>query len=181
MAIITLGSHLAKVRTPRAAVIPYLVIEGELFFLLGRDHQSGDITDLGGGVKKHESTLAAALREFNEESDGVLGQLCPNDVTCSVALLSNQMGVLFIPLSKKWYTKAPQLFANRKDPRKKSHSEIDQLIWFTEEDFQEIVRPGFQENPNENKMWKRLRGFYHQGYGPKLRIALQLSYQSNTL
>ncbi len=174
MAIITLGSHLAKVQTPRAAVVPYIVKEGELFFLLGQDRQSGDITDLGGGVKQYESTLAAALRELDEESDEILGSLKPNDFSCSVALLDNQMGVLFIPLSKRWYVDAPKLFNSKKGTcKKKSHTEIKQLIWFNEKDFQELIRPNSQ---NSSKMWKRLRGFYHRNFTDKLKNALQLTY-----
>ncbi len=171
---ITLGSHLAKVQTPRAAVVPYVIMEGEIFFLLGQDHQSGDITDLGGGVKKYESTLAAALREFEEESDEILGRLNPNDFVCSVALLNDQMGVLFIPLTEKWYTDAPKLFEDRKKfQRKKTHSEIDRLIWFNKEDFQRITKP---EASAKTKMWKRIRKFYHQGCGDKFHQALYLTY-----
>lgn len=178
MAIITLGSHLAKVQTPRAAVVPYVIKNGEIFFLLGQDHQSGDITDLGGGVKKYESTLAAALREFEEESDEILGRLHPNDFVCSVALLDGQMGALFIPLSEKWYTDAPKLFEDRKKhQRKKTHSEIDHLIWFNAEEFQKISKP---EASAKTKMWKRLRKFYHRGYGKKLHQALYLAYPAHS-
>ena len=113
MTIITLGSYLAKVQTSRAAVIPYIVKEGMLFLLLGQDSESGDITDLGGGVKQYESTLEAAFREFEEESDEILGSLRPNDFSCSVALLDNKMGVLFIPLSERWYIDAPKIFDSK--------------------------------------------------------------------
>jgi len=178
MAIVTLGSYLSQVKTPRAAVVPYIFKDGELYFLLGQDRQSGDITDLGGGVKKHESTLAAAIREFDEESDEILGHLKANDIICSVALLNKQMGVLFVPLHEKWYEDAPLLFEARKRfPRKKSHSEVNHLIWFSEAEFSEVVTP---KALSKKKMWKKLRSFYSQGFGAKLRDALCLAYPNHT-
>ncbi len=170
MTIITLGSYLAKVRTSRAAVIPYIVKEGILFLLLGQDSESGDITDLGGGVKQYESTLEAAFREFEEESDEILGSLRPNDFSCSIALLDNKMGVLFIPLSERWYIDAPKFFDSKKGLcKKKSHTEIDSLIWFCEEDFKELIQ-------SQGKMWNKLQKFYHRNYGDKLQTALRLAY-----
>lgn len=171
--MITLGLKLSKVAPPRAAIIPYVIIEEEIFFLLGIDSESGDITDLGGGVKKFESALIAAFREFNEESNEILGPLHPNDFWRCVALLDSQMGSLFIPLPSKWYNEAPIEFERRKgSPRKKSHSEISELVWFSEKDFQKMLsskKPG-------KKLWKRLRIFYNKGYSPNISKALHLAY-----
>ena len=59
---ITLGIYLSKIKTNRAAVLPYIIknnIHGEskIYFLVAIDKKSGDITDLGGGVKKNECSL----------------------------------------------------------------------------------------------------------------------------
>lgn len=176
MSFITIGRKLAELRTPRAAVIPYTRKKGKLYFLLGQDKKSGDITDLGGGVKKFESTLAAALRELSEESINILGNLNPNDIkiTRSIALLNKNMGTLFIPLSKDWIKKAPLLFdLKRIETTRKSHNEMQRLIWVPEEDFISIISGGFLEG--EKQLWKKIRRFYYNGYNNQLREALLAS------
>jgi len=184
--MITLASQLAKIYTPRASVIPYMVIDDQIFFLLGKDQKTGEITDLGGGVKKYESALAGALREFTEESNEILGKITSNDFSCAIALLErNKMGVIFIPLDKVWL-KAPQIFEEKKrHHRKKSHSEIESLIWIHEKDFQKLFDSSLLSIESSNstsykgpkrKMWNKLCKFYKKGYGSKLRKALYLSY-----
>ncbi len=73
-----LGVHLSRIKTERAAVVPYLIRCDEngceyLHFLFARDQITGEITDLGGGVKQHEFSLSAGIREMHEESDGIFG------------------------------------------------------------------------------------------------------------
>jgi len=175
MAIVTLAVNLAHISTPRAAIIPYVIIDGNIFFLLGRDHRSGDITDLGGGVKKYESTLTAAFREFNEESDEILGEYFrPNKHWRSVALLDDQMGVLFVPLAPEWITKAGSMFEHKKgvSQKKKSHSEIEELRWFDEKVFIDL----FNSQSCEEKMWSRIRPFYRRGYKKPLQKSLRTAY-----
>jgi hypothetical protein len=180
---ITLGSYLAKVKTHRAAVIPYIVIidkEGNkvLHFLLARDHDSGDITDFGGGVKQNEVSLTASLREFREESDEIFGTLYDkvNSLAVTIAILDKTMSVLFIPLPIEWYSLALNKFNNRirssHNLRKKSHNEVSEIIWFNEEEFRILISP---ENP---AMWSRIRKFYNRNYGTHLSKALKLVYVS---
>ena len=66
----------------RAGVIVYVEIPGQhksqLFFCLGLDQRTGDITDFGGGVTKKDPTaLHAALREFHEETLGIFADQVP--------------------------------------------------------------------------------------------------------
>jgi hypothetical protein len=176
---ITLGSHLAKVKTDRAAVIPYVVIQDEeghnsLHFLLARDNDSGDITDFGGGVKQNEVSLTASLREFKEESDEIFGTLYDkvNNLAVTIAILDKTMSVLFIPLPIEWYSIALDKFNNRipHHIRKKSHNEVSEIIWFNEEEFRCLISP---DNP---AMWTRIRKFYSRNYGEQLSNALKLVY-----
>lgn len=139
---IVLGSKLSLIRSSRASVVPYLCknINGKdvLYFLFGIDKVSLEITDFGGGVKKEEFSLQAALREFKEESDIIFGDLYnnPNDFINEIAIHSNDMSVLFIPLSNDWYVKAVPEFKNRKNDnmksKKRSHCEMERIFWMDE-------------------------------------------------
>ena len=178
---ITLGAYLAKVKTVRAAVIPYIVIIDDqgnkiLHYLLARDQSSGDITDFGGGVKQNEVALTASMREFKEESDEIFGNLYDkiNDSATNVALLDRNMSVLFIPLPGEWYNIAPEKFNQRKlksmNERKKSHNEVSEVLWFNENEFRQLI------SMNNPRMWSRVRRFYNRNYGEQLSNALKIVY-----
>jgi len=178
---ITLGSYLAKVKTTRAAVIPYVVIEDEeginvLHYLLAIDKDSGDITDFGGGVKQNEVSLTASLREFKEESDEIFGTLYDkiNNSATNIALLDKSMSVLFIPLPYEWYNTASEKFNERKTSpiydKKKSHNEVSELLWFNENEFLQLI------SPDNTRMWSRVKRFYHRNYGTQLENALKIIY-----
>nr|QBK86404.1 MAG: NUDIX hydrolase [Marseillevirus LCMAC102] len=180
MIAITFGIQLAKVQTARAAVVPYTIDVHNgtniLYFLFARDRVSGDITDLGGGVKKNEYSLIAALREFREESDEIFGTLYErvNDLTTNIALLGDNMSVLFIPVKWEWYKKAPDLFKEKKkSPHfqfKRSHNEVSELLWFNENEFQQLI------SPKNKQMWTRIRKFYQCGFDTNLKAALKMVY-----
>jgi hypothetical protein len=75
---------LFKSKQLRAGVIAYIEVPGpvrpQLYFCLGLDQRTGDITDFGGGVTKKDSTaLHAALREFHEETLGIFIDHVPSD------------------------------------------------------------------------------------------------------
>jgi len=175
--MITLGAHLARIRTDRASVVPYIVERTEdgdrLYFLFARDKISGEITDLGGGVKKNEFSLMAALREFREESDEIFGNIYDeiNDSATLIAVIdSNKMAVLFLPLQKEWYTKAPKMFANRPmENIKRTHNEVSELLWYSEDELKKLLS-------SRNTMWTRLRRFYRRSYTNTLKQMLKLKY-----
>jgi len=170
--MMTLGVVLAKRKTPRAAVIPYLIIDDVIYFLLGTDKVSGDLTDLGGGVKKGEFALLAALREFREESDEVFGDIYHdvNQRLIDIAVTDEKMSVLFLPVGKEWYKKAPQEFAKRVGySKKKAHDEISELVWVKDTEFRDVTS-------KNGRMWRRLKCFYSRNYTEKLLCALKIRY-----
>ena len=178
---LTLGAYLARVKTVRAAVIPYIVKKDKtgkdiIHFLLARDQDSGDITDFGGGVKQNETSLTASMREFREESDEIFGTLYDriNSSATNVALFDRSMSVLFVPLSNDWYELAQQKFNQRRMilscDKKKSHNEVSELLWFDEKEFRQLI------SPDNTKMWSRVRRFYYRNYGNNLQDALKIIY-----
>ena len=148
----TLGAQLAQIKSTRASVLPYVVKNNngkrKIYFLLGIDRETGDITDLGGGVKRDEFSLEAGLREFREESDEIFGNIYdhPNDYMRNIALSDSDMCVLFVPLAVEWYDEAISLFEKRKtgpfpaDGKKKSHCEIERLVWVDEDSFLDMLQ-----------------------------------------
>jgi hypothetical protein len=183
MTRLTLGAHLARIKTARAAVVPYTILRDDsgrerLHFMFARDQESGEITDLGGGVKQYEFSLSAGLREFREESDEIFGALYDNinDLSLQVALVGERMSVLFIPLSPEWYSIAPEMFQEkRKSPphsrsRKRSHNEVSELLWIDEVEFKRLI------SPRNKQMWGMLKRFYQRGYNDDVRKALKVAY-----
>ena len=97
------GYALSKTYTRRAAVMPYTFDkDNRLLFLVGKDKNSGDITDFGGGRKKYEYSLNAAIREFNEETSGVFSPYIHatscNEYTTNPAIIDDDLSLatLFI-------------------------------------------------------------------------------------
>lgn len=178
MTRLVLGAHLAKIKTDRAAVVPYIIRNGKIYFLLAIDRNSGDITDLGGGVQQDEMSLIAALREFREESDEIFGSIYSevNEQANRIALLGNRMSVLFIPVDEVWFDKAPKDFIRRRRSRlhstKRSHNEVSRLLWISERQFGRLIQPKNRE------MWTRLQRFYRQGYTTDLLEALKITYNT---
>lgn len=173
---LTLGSKLSdEFSHRRAAVVPYFVYTKspktppKIYFLLGVDAKYNEITDFGGGVKQSysESSMTAATREFREETESVFGELydkIPN-MNLTVALQNNHQSTLFVPVSGEWYLKAPLLFEN--SPTKK---EISKLVWFSEDEFKELV------SNNSSGMWTKIKRFYRDGYTQNLTNSLKLIY-----
>jgi len=174
--VFTLGMHLAKIKTMRSSVIPYIYRKksGEILFLLAIDKKSGDITDFGGGVKKNENSLIAGLREFEEESNKIFGDLYfnLNDIYTNIAIKTSddKMSSLFIPVSEEWSNKAEEMFDKTKeDFCQKNFKEVDGVKWFNLEEFMKMVY-------NHSRMWNRIRNFYNKVSYNKLVPFLKTNY-----
>ena len=143
------GSRLASFRTIRAGVIPYRVdpLTGDLSFLLARHGSSKELGDFGGGVRKNESALQAAFREFAEETLGVFSDFYsqPEDLgLCPTFVDGRSMSVIFAPV--------PFDFDVEKhfgEARKKNHSssvqrkafvEISDVVWTSNGEFRKLIQ-----------------------------------------
>lgn len=171
---LTMGAYLSRVKTQRAAVLPYTILEENgipyIYFLVAVDSRTGDITDLGGGVKKYECSLIAALREFKEETNEIFGGVYDdvNDSSTYIAAVHNKMSVLFIPMNREWFKEASILF-NKQKTGKKVCREVSKVLWLRQDDFEELF--------GGDKMWSRLRSFYKTIYSKKLLELLSLRYE----
>jgi len=165
----TFGKSLAKTKTPRASVMPYIVMDKEIYFLLARDKRSGDLTDIGGGVKKFECSLLGCIREFKEETSGIYGKLYDNynNFEMDVAVYNSKMSVLFVSLSKTFFEDTKNLF----EKHKAENIEVSELLWVTEAKFLELLnlRQEFRKHtPSEKqeRIWTRIKPFYKDLLAP---------------
>ncbi|HSA76317.1 MAG TPA: NUDIX hydrolase [Nitrosarchaeum sp.] len=128
----------------RASVVPYTVMNGQLLFVFGKDTKSGDITDFGGGVKKHETISDACLRELEEEAQ-FKGKINSFDIF----FVNEQKNcfILFMPLSSYDFF----VMVNNFDKCEKSaKQEISSVMVFNEKELQDCVAV----------MWSKIKGVY---------------------
>lgn len=137
------GRTLRNIRTQRSGVIPYVCHRGTTYFLLGKDKKFQEYCDFGGGTKKNESAIQTGMREFQEETSNMFdSQTYSTDFEDSrLAIMYNNMAVLFVPVKVEWLLQAEKLFPG--------NSEISDVVWFTYDDICRLIR--------SDKMWKRLR------------------------
>jgi hypothetical protein len=83
----------------RSGAIIYTHEGKRTFFCLGIDTQSGNLTDFGGGVKKGETIVEGGLRELEEESQGVFGEIKPEDIKEAVTFHCHNMAIMFIQMN----------------------------------------------------------------------------------
>lgn len=156
--MIVLAHKLNEIQTKRAGVIPYIIIKKELYFLLGVDKESHDLTDFGGGVKKGETTLMGAIREFKEESRNIFKfHYNINHICNHVAITDGkEMSIIFLCVNKKWLNKARYNFHNHYNPQLDAQfDELEDVRWLTQNEFYNIIF-----NPNNDQLWKRVQRFF---------------------
>lgn len=142
------GTDLMKLKSRRASVVPYVVIGGKIYLLYGIHSSTGEICDMGGGVKKYESSLSAGIREFKEESRGVLGGVC---MSPSLGLHSESMSVLYVRVDDEYYTSRITLLDGEGD------NELSGMVWLGEDLFRRLL---VSKKAQGMRMWGRVKNFY---------------------
>lgn len=84
-----------SIKTRRAGIILYRDIGEDVIFCFGLDSKFHDLTDFSGGVKKGESSVEAAVREFNEETLGI-ARLTIDDVENSYCIFDTRLFIIFV-------------------------------------------------------------------------------------
>jgi hypothetical protein len=176
----------------RSGIIPYTVIDGELYFLLARDKHSKNITDFGGTPRGNEKTLVCAKREFEEETIRCLPDTAYVPVNgmsmCGCITDSDGRGggmtIIFLPLriSVEWLDTAPKMFQYRLDrTTRKCEQENTEIMWFTSEELRRCINgeridardasgeAAFRNHKvvdgrGERVMWDRIRAFLSRSF-----------------
>ena len=144
---------LNTVRPSRAGVIMYTKINNELYFGLGIDSASQEITDFGGGIsyKNDKNVILGALREFKEETLGIFGHIDYLSVLEAPVIYNSQLLVIF-----KYVDLDPivinTLFRNAYQQQLYKTPEVSNILWMTKTEFSECIRI-------RGKMFFRLQTF----------------------
>ena len=175
--MMTLALHLATLKTNRAGLIPYTIENGSIYFLLTRDKVSRELGDFGGGVRKTEVALTAALREFYEESHGIFSHIykSANDISNKIAMVDGvKMAMVFVPLESRWITDAQKMFMANPATSKKS-DEVSELVWVDEATFYSLIIGSVRKKTNDT-LWTEIQKFLEKTYKPKraeMQVALR--------
>lgn len=134
---------LDNVRPTRAGVIMYTKINGVIHFGLGVDTMSSDWTDYSGGVSYKEgadkNVVLGALREFNEETLGIFGDIQYEDVLENLAIYNFNIFILFKTI--EYNENINVLFKEQYDAqvKKKITPEVSDIVWLTLPEFKNAI------------------------------------------
>lgn len=140
----------------RAGIIPYIRLDnGNVWYCLGIDDKSGDLSDFGGGVEKRDkgNYQLTAIREFDEETLGVFGTLSIRDIYNSYVIFYAHTAIIFLRInldieSFKYYQEE---FKLRRDGLHKQ-TEMRDIAWISNDHI--LSRPRIYD-----KIHKQLRFF----------------------
>jgi len=173
-------------RVKRAGVVPYTYSPetGETMVMIGIDRKSGDYTDLAGMIESDETPIDGALREFYEESRGVMSDVIPSCVDgtdlklklCSI-LKCNRQVTIFYPVSSEWMEKSVEMFEKSmiEETLSSKENEISGLVWISLYSFKMLIdrsdptlitRTKRKKNKGngERVLWKNLWYIYHEAF-----------------
>lgn len=114
----------------RSGVIIYTHFKGKTYFCLGVDSNFGDLTDFGGGMKKNETFINCGLRELEEESKGVFGEIKEEEIQSNMGVYSKNMMIMFI-------YRNVDMVKTKKDF--KPNNEVSNIEWIETKDFIDII------------------------------------------
>lgn len=146
-------ANIKSIKASRAGVIVYTIYNNKVYFGMGVDFESKDITDFGGRVSYYndKNVLVGALREFTEETLGVFGLIKPDQVSdCPIVYDSDNL-ILFIHLKVDIAT-INNSFEIAK--QKVNKPEITKIVWLDIISFLASIK-------SENIMYKRVRDLLH--------------------
>lgn len=136
----------------RGGVIIYTEINNSIYFCLGIDTKSGDLTDFGGGIsyKKDRTALNGGMREFKEESLKVFDEITFDQLNEGIVVYSKFIMIVFI---RTFVTSLDELISTSRKFLKLSkitrNPEIIELIWLNSYDFLDIIKNGHIKIPKQ--------------------------------
>lgn len=141
----------------RAGVIPYTIKNGRIYFLLGVDRKTSDLTDFGGGVKCNETIVIGGLRELEEESCKLFeGVITAKDLRQSPALTNKKQNtvIFFAKIAPEWLDTAPQKFIEQQQSldKIKKYNELSAVRWLNQDEFSHVAFNG-----KNHRLWRRIQ------------------------
>lgn len=146
------------VKPQRGGVIVYTIYENNLYFGLGIDEKTSDISDFGGGIryKWDETAVNGSLREFMEESLCVFGAYDADMIKKNVVLYSMCMMIVFLHLQVDT-KRISELFNDRVKTNR--NTEMSGMIWLTKDQFLNLIKFGTitLNNGTTHQLYYRVR------------------------
>jgi hypothetical protein len=133
--------HWNKLRPARAGIIPFTFSKDKtLLFGFGLDKIYRELTDFGGGVsyKKDKTALNGAIREFQEESLGVFGNVTQDQLKDSLVLYTKNTLIIFV-----YFDADPEAINNAFYDRiiHEKNPEVSDIVWLTEKELKVALQP----------------------------------------
>jgi len=149
--MIILNDELEKIHCLRAGIIPYIIIDSKVYFLLGIDRQTGEYADMGGGVKKGENVISCAIRELIEETKDLVRPEHLGDIVVGVWEKVNNNCILFSKIVHEGMFDALEDDFQKSTKKGIEYEEMSSLVWLT------VDQLVFHIYSEQSKMWSRTR------------------------
>jgi len=129
-------NHLSTIS--RAGVIMVTDIQHYRLFGLGLDKTYQQLTDFAGGVKKLESAISAALREFNEETYGLFYQIPIANIGDAKAIYDKHNLIIFLHIHIDIDDLNIQFHELKR--RHQGKIEMDDIVWMTDDQLKLAIK-----------------------------------------
>jgi len=93
--------NFSKTKVQRAGFILYTLYKGNIYFMIGVDSKTHDLTDFAGSVKykTDRHVLSGAIRELQEETLDLFEPITYDDVKECITVYDSNNLVIFMPIS----------------------------------------------------------------------------------
>jgi len=135
---------LINIKPQRAGVIMYCMHDNKIYYGLGIDTVSGELTDFGGGIsykeKRDKNVILGALREYDEETLWILGISNYEDVVNCKAIYNHNNLIIFKNISLDPYTVRNMFLVEyNKMLEKRILPEVCDIKWMNVTEFKECI------------------------------------------
>lgn len=147
---------LKNTKPERAGIIIYTTVKKVLYFGLGLDSRTHDLTDFGGRIiYKIENVIEGAIREFKEETLGIFEDITYENIKDCPVIYDDKNLIIFVHIDIN-----PNLICltfNKKYNEIKSkdsykHLEICAITWLSLKEFKLVIR-------KKGTLFSRLQNF----------------------
>ena len=150
--MLLLKSELEKLKgCIRAGIIPYVKVDGMIYFLMGMDKKHEELSDFGGGIKNNETPPMAGKRELFEEVKELLTDNDISEIKCGIYDRHNSTCVMFCQiLNKDIYSNIVSTFSSC-EKFGEQYNEMRNLVWI---DLPRMIQLIYSPN---SIIWSRIR------------------------
>lgn len=150
-------------RIERCGFILYKIVDQKILFGFGVDTRHDDYTDFGGGVKRVDRTIIqGGLRELQEESLGILGNIQPDELLHYLSIYTKKTLIAFVRINSD-SMKIEKEFRNRYLLAKRNgkYPEVKDLIWISVSQFMDLIQGKYVK---ERRMFEKVRKILKLAY-----------------